>query len=251
MFYRENGQFKTTYSKDQQIFPILQDRIAILAIVAFAFIAVPFIADEYMFRAILIPFLILSLAAIGVNILVGYCGQISLGSGGFMAVGAYAAYNTFVRIDGMPLIVALLVGGVQRNLQRYAFEASAFSAKPSFPGAAIGGWYYNPATPGTGVFTERQGDQVFAAYFYYRADGSPAWSVLNGKNWLPTSNGSFSGNALPFVNYVNGQTLLGGYVLPTAVANDTKAFLSVDSGGGFTVFNGVVNRAETWSKFKF
>ena len=112
MFYRENGQFKTTYSKDQQIFPILQDKVAILALIAFAFIGVPLIADEYSFRAILIPFLILSLAAIGVNILVGYCGQISLGSGGFMAVGAYAAYNTFVRIDGMPVIVALLVGGV-------------------------------------------------------------------------------------------------------------------------------------------
>ncbi len=111
MFYRENGQFKTTYAKDQQIFPILQDKVAILALIAFAFVGVPFIADEYSFRAILIPFLILSLAAIGVNILVGYCGQISLGSGGFMAVGAYAAYNTFVRIEGMPLIVALLVGG--------------------------------------------------------------------------------------------------------------------------------------------
>ncbi len=111
MFYRENGQFKTTYQKDQQIFPILQDKVAILALIAFAFIGVPLIADEYTFRAILIPFLILSLAAIGVNVLVGYCGQISLGSGGFMAVGAYAAYNTFVRIDGMPVIVALLVGG--------------------------------------------------------------------------------------------------------------------------------------------
>ena len=111
MFYRENGQFKTTYAKDQQIFPILQDKVAILVLIAFAFVGVPFIADEYSFRAILIPFLILSLAAIGVNILVGYCGQISLGSGGFMAVGAYAAYNTFVRIEGMPLIVALLVGG--------------------------------------------------------------------------------------------------------------------------------------------
>ena len=111
MFYRENGQFKTTYSKDQQIFPILQDKVAILALLAFAFIGVPLLADEYTFRAILIPFLILSLAAVGVNILVGYCGQISLGSGGFMAVGAYAAYNTFVRIDGMPVIVALLVGG--------------------------------------------------------------------------------------------------------------------------------------------
>ena len=60
----------------------------------------------------LIPFLILSLAALGLNILVGYCGQISLGTGAFMAVGAYAAYNFHVRIDGMPLIVALLLGGL-------------------------------------------------------------------------------------------------------------------------------------------
>ena len=68
--------------------------------------------SEYLFRAILIPFLILSLAALGLNILVGYCGQISLGTGGFMAVGAYAAYNFLVRIDGMPLILAILLGGV-------------------------------------------------------------------------------------------------------------------------------------------
>ena len=61
---------------------------------------VPVLASDYMFRAILIPFLIMSLAALGVNILVGYCGQISLGSGAFMAVGAYAAYNFFVRIAG-------------------------------------------------------------------------------------------------------------------------------------------------------
>lgn len=111
MFYRENGQFKTSYKADQQIFPIAQDRWVVLALVAFAFIGVPLLADEYLFRAILIPFVILSLAALGVNILVGYCGQISLGSGAFMAVGAYAAYNTFVRIEGMPLILALLSGG--------------------------------------------------------------------------------------------------------------------------------------------
>jgi branched-chain amino acid transport system permease protein len=112
MFYREAGQFKTTYRADQQIFPILQDRIGIALLLVVAFVAVPLLASDYMFKAILLPFLILSLAAIGVNILVGYCGQISLGSGAFMAVGAYAAYNTFVRIDGMPLIAALLIGGV-------------------------------------------------------------------------------------------------------------------------------------------
>ena len=107
MFYRENGQFKIAYRADQQIFPIAQDRWAVLALIAFAFIGVPFLADGYLFRAILIPFVILSLAAIGVNILVGYCGQISLGSGAFMAVGAYMAYNVFVRIEDMPLVLAL------------------------------------------------------------------------------------------------------------------------------------------------
>ncbi|MBL8314740.1 MAG: branched-chain amino acid ABC transporter permease [Rubrivivax sp.] len=112
MLYRENGQFKTSYTGDQQVFPILQDRVAIALIVAFAAIAVPLLADEYLFRAILIPFLILALAALGLNILVGYCGQISLGTGAFMAVGAYAAYNLFVRIEGMPMLVAVLVGGL-------------------------------------------------------------------------------------------------------------------------------------------
>src|SRR5918994_96766 len=112
MLYRENGQFKTHYRADLQIFPILQDRIAIAALLVVAFVAVPLVADQYYLRAILIPFLILSLAALGLNVLVGYCGQISLGTGAFMAVGAYAAYNFFVRIDGMPLLVAMLFGGL-------------------------------------------------------------------------------------------------------------------------------------------
>ena len=112
MIYRENGQFKTSYRTDQQIFPILQDRIAIALFMAIAFVVMPLLGSEYLFRAILIPFLILSLAALGLNILVGYCGQISLGTGAFMAVGAYAAYNFMVRIPGMPLVVALLLGGL-------------------------------------------------------------------------------------------------------------------------------------------
>ena len=112
MIYRENGQFKTSYRTDQQIFPILQDRIAIALFMAFAFVVMPLLGSEYLFRAILMPFLILSLAALGLNILVGYCGQISLGTGAFMAVGAYAAYNFMVRIPGMPLVVALLLGGL-------------------------------------------------------------------------------------------------------------------------------------------
>jgi branched-chain amino acid transport system permease protein len=111
MFYRENGQFKTTYRADSQIFGIAQDRWGIALLLLVAAIAVPMLASDYMLKAILLPFLILALAAIGVNILVGYCGQISLGSGAFMAVGAYMAYNAFVRVEGMPVIVAMLIGG--------------------------------------------------------------------------------------------------------------------------------------------
>ena len=129
MFYRENGQFKTSYRKDQQIFAIAQDRWVVLVLIAFAFLGVPFLADEYMFRAILVPFLILALAALGVNILVGYCGQISLGSGAFMAVGAYMAYNSYVRIEGMPVILALLAGGFFATLVGIFFGIPSLRVK--------------------------------------------------------------------------------------------------------------------------
>ncbi len=100
-----------------------------LAVMVVAFVGVPLMADEYLFRAIFIPFLILSLAALGVNILVGYCGQISLGSGAFMAVGAYMAYNSYVRIEGMPLIVALLAGGFFATLVGMFFGIPSLRVK--------------------------------------------------------------------------------------------------------------------------
>src|SRR3982075_712993 len=116
MIYREAGQFKTTYASDQQLFPILQDRVFVIGFLVFAFGVMPFIGGEYLFRAILIPFLILAIAALGLNILVGYCGQLSLGTGAFMAVGAYAAYNLAVRIPDLNLIVVFLVAGLFSTL---------------------------------------------------------------------------------------------------------------------------------------
>jgi branched-chain amino acid transport system permease protein len=145
MIYRENGQFKTSYRADQQIFPIAQDRVFIGLVIAFAVIGVPLLADEYLFRAILIPFLILSLAAIGLNILVGYCGQISLGTGAFMAVGAYAAYNFFVRIDGMPMLAAILLGGLCATVVGVVF---------GIPSLRIKGLYLAVATLAAQFFTD-------------------------------------------------------------------------------------------------
>ncbi len=129
MLYRENGQFKTSYRSDQQVFPITQDRIVLGLLLVFALVVVPLTAPEYLFRAILIPFLILSLAALGLNILVGYCGQISLGTGAFMAVGAYAAYNFQARIDGMPLILSLLLGGAAATIVGVLFGIPSLRIK--------------------------------------------------------------------------------------------------------------------------
>jgi branched-chain amino acid transport system permease protein len=173
MFYRENGQFKIAYRADQQIFPIAQDRWAVLALIAFAFIGVPFLADGYLFRAILIPFVILSLAAIGVNILVGYCGQISLGSGAFMAVGAYMAYNVFVRIEDMPLVLALLAGGFFAMLVGIVFGV---------PSLRVKGLYLAVATLAAQFFC----DWAFARIGWFTnssSSGSVAVSNLSFLGW--------------------------------------------------------------------
>jgi branched-chain amino acid transport system permease protein len=145
MFYREAGQFKSTYAADQVVFPIRQDRIFIWGVLVLAYVALPLFASEYLFRAILIPFLILALAALGLNLLVGYCGQISLGTGGFMAVGAYAAYNFLVRVDGMPLIAAILLGGVC---------ATAVGVLFGIPSLRIKGLYLAVATLAAQFFTD-------------------------------------------------------------------------------------------------
>jgi branched-chain amino acid transport system permease protein len=163
MLYRENGQFKTTYRADQQIFPILQDRVGIVLLLVLAYVVVPALASEYLFRAILIPFLIIALAALGVNILVGYCGQISLGSGAFMAVGAYGAYNFFVRIPDMPLVPALVLGGLC---------ATAFGILFGLPSLRVKGLYLAVATLAA---------QFFADWMFLRikwlVNDSPSGSV--------------------------------------------------------------------------
>jgi branched-chain amino acid transport system permease protein len=143
MYYREAGQFKTTYAADSRIFPILQDRAGMLLLCAIAFILVPFWATPYTFSAILIPFLIFSLAALGLNILTGYAGQLSLGSAAFMAVGAFASYNFVLRIPGIPVLLAFVLGGLCAALVGIAF---------GLPSLRIRGFYLAAATLATQFF---------------------------------------------------------------------------------------------------
>src|SRR5258707_12852828 len=109
MLYREAGQFKTSYAADQAIFAIPQDRVVFLLILAFAFLVIPFVASNYALLTIMIPFLVFALAAIGLNILTGYAGQLSLGTAGFMAVRALAASKLASSLPGLPLVPVFLL----------------------------------------------------------------------------------------------------------------------------------------------
>src|SRR5512147_764289 len=129
MLYRENGQFKTNYRSDQQLLPITQDRFFVWSLVALAFLVVPLVASDYAFRALIVPFLILTIAAIGLNILVGYCGQISLGHAAFMAVGAYAAYNLVIRVPGLSFLVVLVLAGLIAALVGIIFGVPSLRIK--------------------------------------------------------------------------------------------------------------------------
>ena len=129
MLYRETGQFKTSYAADQQIFPLLQDRIGIVATLLVAFVVIPLIANEYWLEAILTPFLVFSLAALGLNILTGYAGQLSLGTAAFMAVGAFAAYNSELRLPWMPMLGSFALGGVCAALVGMVFGLPSLRIK--------------------------------------------------------------------------------------------------------------------------
>jgi branched-chain amino acid transport system permease protein len=137
MFYREAGDFKVSYVDDSQTFPIKFDRYRYYVVLAVAFGIIPFIINDYWANALLLPFLIYAIAAIGLNILVGYCGQVSLGTGGFMAVGAYACYKLMTAFPDVSMFIhVILAGGIT------AFVGVLFG----LPSLRIKGFYLAVAT---------------------------------------------------------------------------------------------------------
>jgi branched-chain amino acid transport system permease protein len=137
MLYREAGQFKSSYAEDQQIFPIRQDRIGIALLLVVAFVVVPLAGNQYWLGAILTPFLILALAALGLNILTGYAGQLSLGTAAFMAVGAFMAYNFVLRMPWLGVIPSFILAGLCAALVGIVF---------GLPSLRIKGFYLAVAT---------------------------------------------------------------------------------------------------------
>jgi branched-chain amino acid transport system permease protein len=114
VIHRESGILKTTYEADMALYPLPIARWTVGIIAALACLVVPLSLGEY-YLSILNLIAIAVVGALGLNILVGYTGQISIGHGSFMSVGAYTAANLAVRL-GMPFWIALPVGGLMAAL---------------------------------------------------------------------------------------------------------------------------------------
>jgi branched-chain amino acid transport system permease protein len=202
MLYREAGEFKTSYIADQAIFPIRQDRYVVIALVAVAFLVVPLVANEYWLQAILIPFLVYSMAAIGLNLLTGYAGQLSLGTGGFMAVGGYLTYKLTTTWPELDIIVCLLLSGACAAVVGVAFGIPSLRIKGFYLAVATLAaqfflvwlfnkvpWFYNYNPSGTVTVPPREllgipvtGPQASAATRYVVALALVAVFALAAKN---------------------------------------------------------------------
>src|ERR1700723_3290087 len=145
MLYREVGQYKTSYAADMAVFPILQDRIGIGVILLVAFVVIPLIGNDFLLQAVMIPFLIFSLAAIGLNLLTGYTGLLSLGTGAFMGVGAYACYKLETIFPEVNILVWIIVSGLVSALVGVVF---------GLPSLRIKGFYLAVATLAAQFFLE-------------------------------------------------------------------------------------------------
>jgi branched-chain amino acid transport system permease protein len=161
MLYREAGDYKTSYAADSQTFPIAFDRYRYWFVLAVAFLVIPFFVTDYVVNALLMPFLIYSIAAIGLNILTGYTGQVSLGTGGFMAVGAYACYKLMTSFPDVSILIhVLLAGGI----------TAAVGTLFGLPSLRIKGFYLAVATLAAQFFLIWLFNKV--AWFYnYSASG--------------------------------------------------------------------------------
>ncbi len=165
MLYRESGNYKTSYAADQAIFPLKLDRIFIGIMLLLAVVVVPLFATEYMLGSILIPVLILTIASIGLNILTGYAGQVSLGTGGFMACGAYMAYKVATTFPQLNIVIVVMMAGLCA-----AFAGIVFG----IPSLRIKGFYLAVATLAS---------QFFLLWLFTRVP----WFVNNSISGVPTA----------------------------------------------------------------
>ncbi|MCW1931610.1 branched-chain amino acid ABC transporter permease [Pararhodobacter zhoushanensis] len=168
MLYREAGDFKTSYASDNQTFPIRFDRVAYWVVMAFAFLVLPLIMGDYWANSVVVPFLIYVIAALGLNILIGYTGLLSLGTAAFMAVGAYATFKLTTAFPGMPIYIVFLLSGLITSAVGVLFGLPSLKIKGFYLAVATlaaqffliwlftrVGWFFNYSSTGQISMPER------------------------------------------------------------------------------------------------
>ena len=208
MFYRETRTITQDYLKDKSVFPALrQDRWFLYALLLTLIFVVPAIADDYWISAILIPLMVFSLASLGLNLLTGYTGQLSLGTGGFMLLGAIAAFNFLFRFSGtdggfdMPLPLALFLAGIATGLVGVVF---------GLPSLRIKGFYLIVSTLAAHYFIL----WFFRTYTYF-VDYDRAGVVLLSSRYYEITWLSFDAMNyyLPTLTTININNTVGKYYL--------------------------------------
>ncbi|WOI55423.1 branched-chain amino acid ABC transporter permease [Palleronia sp. LCG004] len=213
MLYREAGDFKTSYRADSQTFPIRLDRWAYYATLAAAVLIVPLVINDYWLNAIFLPVLIYGIAALGLNILVGYCGQLSLGTGGFMAVGAYSCYKLMTAFPDINIAIHVVISGLVTAAVGMLFGLPSLRIKGFYLAVATLAaqfflvwlfnrvpWFYNYSASGQinapertllGVPITGAGTQAWATYLFCLAFlVASAWICRNltrgaiGRKWM-------------------------------------------------------------------
>ena len=121
------------------------NRIAFVLALAIVYVVVPLIGNDYWLNSLVIPTLVMGLAGVGLNLLTGYAGLVSLGSAAFMSIGAFSAYNLLLRAPFLPLPIALIVAG---------FIAAAAGVVFGLPSLRIKGFYLSASTLGAQFFFE-------------------------------------------------------------------------------------------------
>ena len=207
MFYRQTRNMVTDYLADRRMIPLQQDRWLIFAGIAVMLFVVPNVADTYWLAAILIPLMIFSLAALGLNIVTGYTGQLSLGTGGFMLFGAIATFNFIYRFDGvnipidMPLPMALVMGGIVTGLAGVVF---------GIPSIRIKGFYLIVSTLAAHYFIL----WFFRTYTYFVNHDRAGVVLLSSRyyemNWITFDPQNFY---MPALTTININNVMGKYYL--------------------------------------
>ena len=183
MLYREVGEFKTSYAQDSQTFPIRFDRYRYYFVIIVGLLFVPFVINDYWANAVFLPFLIYAIAALGLNILTGYCGQVSLGTGGFMAVGAYASYKFMTAFPDLNIFFVIILSGFVTAFVGTLFGLPSLRIKGFYLAVATlaaqffliwlfnkVGWFYNYSA--TGMITAPS--RSVGSFFITGSESSPA-----------------------------------------------------------------------------